>query len=800
MQDKVLKILEYNKIIDMLVEKCSTDLGVKIASTLTPETSLATIQHNLKETSQAFKFFIKKGAPSFSGASNTDESLNKVLKGAILNIGEIHTIGELLRASKNIKAYFTSNIERQIAEEVDQIYNILSPLFRNIYTNPRVEQRIFECIISDAEISDNASPALRSIRRQIIDIEQDIKDRLNKMIHSTHYQKFLQESFVTVRAGRYVLPVKQEFKNEIQGLVHDSSASGATLFIEPLVLVEANNNIKQLKIKEALEIDRILAELSANIADIAEQLIENLSLIQRLDFAFAKASLCYDMNAIEPELVTNGHLQIKKGRHPLLDKKIVVPIDVWFNDKFNTLVITGPNTGGKTVTLKTVGLLTLMAQAGLHIPAGDGSVINIFDDIFADIGDEQSIEQNLSTFSSHMKNIVHILDKVNQNSLVLLDELGSGTDPVEGSAIAMSVLEYLNNTGAVTVATTHYSELKLFAIDHEGIENASCEFDTETLMPTYKLLIGIPGRSNAFAITQKLGLQDIVLQRAKEFLTSENTKFEDILGTVESTRIATENKLLEIENLRAECIALKSSLEAQKEKLDANKNSLIREAKQEAKELIKEAKLEAEEILAEMRKHADDVSHESRKKSEELQLKLKKRQNELEKSVNSPILEVNNAPALTHVNAGDNVFVSSVKQNGVVIAHDDANNVTVQVGIIKIKVPLSQLSTPIKSNKKQEAVLERASYKDITSNKDRTTSMELDIRGQNLLDALDNVDKYLDNVYLSGLKNVTIIHGKGTGVLRKGIHDFLKKHPNVRTFRLGVFGEGEHGVTIVELK
>lgn len=796
MQGKILKILEYDKILNQLADECASSPGIELAKSLVPSYEFSEVSDSLEETTQAVDFIMNKGKPPFQGIKDIRHPVDKAKKSAQLNPGEILAIGSTLNASRNLKAYFDKETSHGRNNDLNHC-SLLLPLFKGLYQNNRIEEKIFSSIISEDEISDNASPALYSIRRQILQVEQDIKDKLNKMIHSSSYQKFLQESFVTIRGGRYVLPVKQEYRNEISGLVHDSSSSGATLFVEPLALVEANNSIKQLRIKEVQEIERILYELSALITDISTELSENIEILSRLDFIFAKARLSLKMNCIKPSLSRDGTINIINARHPLLSTEKVVPIDIRFDDNYNTLVITGPNTGGKTVTLKTVGLLTLMAQSGLHIPAKEGSKINVFNKVFVDIGDEQSIEQNLSTFSSHMKNIIDILNNVEVNSLVLLDELGSGTDPEEGAAIATSILEFLHNKNAVTLATTHYSELKLFALKTKGIENASCEFDVNTLMPTYRLLIGIPGRSNAFAISHKLGLDESILKRAQDFISSEEARFEDVIAVVEKNRLESEQALMEIENLRTEARNLKNELEKSKASIDKQRDSIIREAKSQARQIIHDAKADAENALAEIKKLSEEETAERDRKSSEIRTRLRDKLKENQVESDIPLLNMTAEKSNHTFNNGDNVYILSLKQKGIALGPaDETGNVMVQSGAIKIKIPASQLQ-PIKSEKTQSS--SSVSTKSILSNKERAVSLELDLRGQTLDEAIANTDAYLDNVYLAGIKNVTIIHGKGTGVLRKGIHAYLKKHPNVKSYRLGVYGEGEQGVTIVEL-
>lgn len=800
MQEKMLNTLEFNKIITKLEILCTSILGKELCGKLNPSNNVQEVQISQHETSQAVSMIISKGKPPFGGIKDIRYSLLKAEKEAILSPKELIDIADTLRASKNLIAYFGESISLIPSErhtDTSGRYTLLQPLFDGLYSNRNLEERIFSCIISDEEIADTASPTLHSIRRQIQDAEQGIKDRLNSMIRSSAYQKYLQESIVTIRAGRYVLPVKQEYKNEINGLVHDSSASGATLFIEPMAVVEANNLIKQLRIKESAEIERILSELTAMVANIKVELDNTIILLAKLDFIFAKAELSFDMKAIEPIITQSGSINLRKARHPLLNPENVVPIDIWCGEEFNTLVITGPNTGGKTVTLKTVGLMTLMAQAGLHIPCAENSVVNVFENIFADIGDEQSIEQSLSTFSSHMVNIVQILEQAGSNSLILLDELGAGTDPVEGAAIAMSILEYLHNNNAMTFATTHYSELKTFAISTPGIENASCEFDVETLKPTYRLLIGVPGKSNAFAISGKLGLSDSIIQRAKDFVSSEDTKFEDIISEVEKNRANSQRHLEEIEILKADIEKYKNEIEKQRDEMSRQKQKLIQEAREEAYHILEEAKEEADKAIKEIQLLAQAEESERNKKSEHIRNKLRNKLGETEKALVQPLFNANTNKKPYKFNIGDTVHIASLDQEGTVLSlPDESSNILVQAGIMKVKINASQLK-PLKHDKVSIGNL--GISKALTSKKTMNVSTELDLRGQALDEALDNTDKYLDDVSIAGLKLVTIIHGKGTGILKNGIHQFLKHHPHVKSFRLGKYGEGEQGVTIVEL-
>lgn len=796
MQEKMLEKLEFNKIVQNLSEECFTILGKELAKKLRPSNNLHEVKLWQKETSQAVEMITTKGYPPFDGIKDIRHSISKLLKGYVLEQKELLDIAYTLQASRNLKSYYQKKELPSLCNKKSQ-FNIIEPLFESLYTNKTVEDKIFSCILNEEEISDTASPQLFSIRRQIHDAEQKIKEKLNQLLHSPTLQKYLQEHIITIRSGRYVLPIKQEYRHNFPGLVHDSSASGATLFIEPMEIVEINNTIKQLKIKENLEIEKILTELTKIVGNIQTELENTLQILAKLDFIFAKARLSLKMNAIQPYLNQNGYFNIKKGRHPLLNPSKVVPIDIYCGDKFNILIITGPNTGGKTVTLKTVGLLTLMAQAGLHIPAGEGTEINVFENIFADIGDEQSIEQNLSTFSFHMTNIISILENVNSNSLVLLDELGSGTDPVEGSAIAIAILEYLHKNNVKTIVTTHYSKLKLFAIDNPGIENASCEFDVETLKPTYRLLIGIPGRSNAFIISQKLGLNETIINRAKELISQENIKFEDIISSIEKNRLDSEKLLEEITLMKKECEQLKKELEFQENRLKLQKENILRKAHEEAKIIIEKAKKEAEQILKEIKNLAKEQNiSEINRKGESLLNKLRQELKKAEENLREPLFTPDETNFEYNFKIGDTVYITSLKQEGIVTSNSDENkNIQVQVGAIKLTLPISQVK-PINQSK---IPTEKIKIDKEISLKAKYISPEIHVRHQTLAEAIENIDKYLDDAYLAGLKTVTIIHGKGTGKLRSGIHQFLKTHPHVKSFRLGTYGEGEHGVTIVEL-
>jgi len=793
MNEKTIKILEFDKIINKLVDLATSSLGKALAKDLMPDTDFNRVKELLKETSDGVSFIFRRGEPPLGGIYDIRDSIKRAELGSMLTPGELLKISGVLRAVRNMKNYASKD---RIEAEQD---NVVKELISLLETNRPLEERISNSIISEEEIADTASSTLNNIRRQIRNAQESIKDKLNDIIKSPKYQKYMQESIVTMRGDRYVIPVKQEYRGEIPGLVHDSSASGATIFIEPMAVVEANNKIKELKIKEQAEIERILKEITEEVAGMGEELKSNVSLLAKLDFIFAKSKLSLNYKCTCPKINSEGKIVIKKGRHPLLDVKTVVPIDFWIGEDFDTLVITGPNTGGKTVTLKTVGLFTLMMQAGLHVPANEGTSLNVFNKVYADIGDEQSIEQSLSTFSSHMKNIVNILNNVDDNTLVLFDELGAGTDPTEGAALAISILENVRQRGAVTVATTHYSQLKVYALTTKHVENACCEFNVETLQPTYKLLIGVPGKSNAFAISKRLGLREDVIERAKEFLTREDIKFEDMLQSIEKNLSQTESEKQMAERYRLEAEKLKREIEEKKEKLNKSRDRLIKEAREEARKILLEAKRESEEIISEIKKLQKESQIELRqKKAEEMRLKLKNKIDDIEGKLSSELIKRNKSYKVPkNLKPGDTVLIADLNQKATVIAPPDKEGeVLVQAGIMKVNVHISTLELI----DEQKDVIEKSGLGEIGTSKAKNISTEIDIRGLTLDEALDKVDKYLDDAIIAGLKEVSIIHGKGTGVLRSGIQKYLKSNPRIKSFRLGKYGEGESGVTIVEIK
>lgn len=794
MDERTLRILEFDKIINRLKSLCASELGKELAEEVVPERQYSVVERMLRETTHAVDFILRRGNPPLGGLHDIRSSLKRVEIGSMLTPGELLRVSDTLRTARNLKNYSSA-----VSSEENEANDHIGELIAGLTSNKRIEDKINLAIASEEEIADSASNTLANIRRQIKEHQNSIKEKLNSMIHSSKYQKLMQESLVTIRGDRYVVPVKAECRNEVPGLVHDSSASGATVYVEPMAVVEANNNIKQLKIKEQIEIERILHELTSDVAEIVEPLKINMSIFAALDFAFAKAKLSLDYNCVCPRLNDEKRIKIKKGRHPLLDSKTVVPIDLWAGESFNTLVVTGPNTGGKTVTLKTVGLFTLMAQAGLHVPAAEGTELSIFHDIFADIGDEQSIEQSLSTFSSHMKNIVKILSEADDRSLVLFDELGAGTDPTEGAALAMSILENLHDTGAITVATTHYSELKVYALTTEGVENACCEFDVETLRPTYNLLIGVPGKSNAFAISKRLGLQEEILDRAREFLSGEEIQFEDVLMKIEKNRSESEKERLQAESYRLEIEGLKKELEQQKQKLHTQKERLLREAREEARRILLNAKQDTESMLEEMKRAAKEQDEILQNKAAmEVRARLRNSIGELESSLSENLMTRKGfVKPPENLKPGDSVLIINLNQKGTVVNPPDKDGeAIIQAGIMKINVHVSNL----KLVDDQAAEIQKIGSGRIGMNKAMHISTQTDIRGMNVEEAVLELGKFLDDAAIAGLSEVTIVHGKGTGMLRNGVHQYLRSNRHVKSFRLGKYGEGESGVTIVIMK
>lgn len=792
MNEKSLRVLEYNKIIDLLKKKASSSLGLKYIESLVPNTDFVEVKSMLEETSEAQSIIIKRGSVGLDGIHDIEDKVKRAYIGASLDPGSLIMIADTLRVARRLKNSLSSS------DEEDFNYPIIQSLSNSLYVYKDIEDQIYNAIISEVEISDNASSTLRDIRRRIAQKNQSIRSKLNSIISSTTYQKYLQDAIISLRGDRFVVPVKSEYRSQVAGIVHDQSSSGATLFIEPMTIVEMNNELRQLKLGEQEEIERILSELSAMVGEVSEDLISNQEILGRLDFAFSKGKLSIQMRGIEPTLNEDKYLNIKNGRHPLLDKKKVVANTIYLGRDFHTLVITGPNTGGKTVTIKTVGLFALMTQSGLHIPADYGSSMCVYDNVFADIGDEQSIEQSLSTFSSHMTNIVSILKNVTADSLVIFDELGAGTDPVEGAALAIAVLEDINSVGAKCIATTHYSELKNYALTKSGVENAAVEFDIETLSPTYKLLIGVPGKSNAFEISRKLGLSDYVISRAKEYINTDNIALEDVLQNVEKNRIKAIEDREEAERLKEEIERLKVEYDEKLEKLVTQRDKMIEKAKSEAFSITRQAKEEVDLIIKELRSlEQERASKEKNRKIEELRKELTSSMGSLQPTVKSMIVPKVSSKEIKDLKPGEEVKVITLNQNGSVVSVDKKRKeAVVQIGIMKMTLPFKSLQKSHKDVSKNVT----KSTRNIIRAKSGNIKSEVDLRGLNLEEAIMEVEKYLDDAYVAGLESVTVIHGIGTGVLKVGLQDILRKNRHVKSQRGGQYGEGGAGVTIVKLK
>ncbi|HHY82388.1 MAG TPA: endonuclease MutS2 [Clostridiales bacterium] len=788
MNEKTLRVLEYHKIIEKLAGFAQSDSGRELVLQLKPVSDRMTIEQWQEETSEAESILAVEGSGFLSSFPNIRQHIRKAIIGSVLSPKELLQIAQVLSLISSVKIRMN---EHKAKAELKWIPSMVAAM----QTQRVLLDSIRRCIETEDTLYDHASPELANIRRQINRANERVRERLNSYLHSPQMLKFLQEPIITMRNGRYVLPVKQEYRSQMPGIVHDQSSSGATLFIEPMSVVEANNEIRQLMIKEADEVERILADLTAQVGAAGEEILSAFEILIRLDFIFAKGAFSISIRGVRPSIADTPSLYIKNGRHPLIDPNVVVPITLELGRRFTTLVITGPNTGGKTVTLKTTGLFVLMAQAGLHLPADYGTALGVFNNVYADIGDEQSIEQSLSTFSSHMSNIVQILRNVNPYDLVLFDELGAGTDPTEGAALAMSILDHLHNRNIRTMATTHYSELKVYAIKREGVENASVEFDVETLRPTYRLLIGVPGKSNAFEISRRLGLDESLIDGAREYLSQENVRFEDIMGDIERNRIAAEQERQQSKAYLAEIEAIKEKHEKELMEFEQQKAKLLNKAREEARKLIQNARAEADEIIKELQKLARETEEKERNRAiEEARKKLKNTFERLEgdarhKTALSPRMPLRN------LQLGQTVYLASLDQKGQVLSMpDEEGNLLVQVGIMKVNANISDLRQA-----EEDTAVSVKSGRKITP---RTTSVssELDLRGMNSEEAMAETDIYLDNAFLAGLNEVTIIHGKGTGILRNSIHQLLKKHPHVKSYRLGKFGEGETGVTVVEIK
>ena len=794
MNPKALKTLEYNKIIDKLTEFAGSALAKEMCRNLQPSTDLYEIQALQKETSDALSRIYQKGAVSFRGVRDIRGSIKRLEIGAIIGINELLSICSLLEVCSKVKAYSRNDRDPDFEDSLEAMFQALQPL-------TPVSSEIRRCIASEEELNDDASPALFKIRRSMRQINDKVHAQLQTMVNGSA-RTYLQDAVVTMRNGRYCIPVKAEHRGQIPGMIHDQSSTGSTLFVEPMAVIKLNNDLRELELKEEKEIEMILATLSARCGEETEALRDDLDLLTKLDFIFARAQLSRSMNGTQPDFNEEGRILIKKGRHPLLDKKKVVPIDIQLGKDFELLIITGPNTGGKTVSLKTVGLFTLMGQAGLHIPAFDHSELSVFHEVFADIGDEQSIEQSLSTFSAHMTNTVSILKEADDRSLVLFDELGAGTDPTEGAALAIAILSNLHRRGSRVMATTHYSELKVFALSTPGVENGCCEFDVETLRPTYRLLIGVPGKSNAFAISQKLGLSQDIIEEAKTHLTKQDEDFEDLLADLEQKRVTIEQERDQINSYKEEIRELKQRLESKQEKLDLSRDKILREANEQARNILQEAKDYADTTIRNFQKYGKAAGV-SAKDTEKERGKLREKMSTVDKKLSAK----NAAPKKSHkqltakdLHIGDSIKVLSLNLKGTVSTLPDAKgNLFVQMGILRSQVNIRDLE------KLDDTVITGGNFSKtgsgkIKMSKSASVSTEINLLGKTVDEAIMELDKYLDDAYIAHLPSVRIVHGKGTGALRKGVHNYLRRQKHVKSYRLGEFGEGDAGVTIVEFK
>ena len=792
MNQKVLHTLEYDKITETLTEFAFSAYAKKQCQNLLPMTDISAINAAQRQTGDALSRIFKKGSLSFSGIHPVEASMKRLEIGGSLSILEFLQISSLLEAAKRAKNFGRAEREDAARDSLSELFDAIEPL-------TPLNDEIKRCILSEDEISDDASSALKSIRRSIGGMNERIRSQVNKIMNQANSSGFLQDSVITMRNGRYCIPVKAEAKNQVPGMVHDQSRNGSTLFIEPSAVVNLNNELKELFLKEEKEIEAILAALSSRVFECAASISEDYKALTALDFIFAKAQLAKLHNGSAPVFNEEGQIRIRKGRHPLLNPKTVVPIDVSLGEDFDLLIITGPNTGGKTVSLKTVGLLTLMGQAGLHIPAADRSRLSVFEDVYADIGDEQSIEQNLSTFSSHMTNIVSILEQADEHSLVLFDELCAGTDPAEGAALAISILSKLHDCDVRTMATTHYSELKVFALSAPGVENACCEFSLETLSPTYRLLIGIPGKSNAFAISGKLGLPEDIIADARRRMSEQDESFEDLVSHLEASRIAMEQERLEAEQYRQETESIKRKLKEKQDKLESQRDKILRQASEDAHAILREAKEIADRTIKNFNKYGQ--SHPNAKEMEQERSKLRGKMNDLEKNIS--LKQKSQEPSHKipkNLRIGDSVKVLSMNLKGTVhTLPNSKGDLYVQMGILRSLVNVRDLilleDTPALGNQKKST-----SAGKLKMSKSSSISTEINLIGKTIDEALPLLDKYLDDAYLAHMPSVRIVHGKGTGALRNAVQNHLKRLKYVKSFRLGEFGEGDSGVTIAEFK
>ncbi len=791
MNQRVYKVLEYDKIIQKLKDMASSEITRNYIEGLIPSIRFHEIQDMQSETSEALQVILKKGTPPMGSFYDIKNSVSLADKGGTLTMKQLLEILYNIQVAGNCVTFLREDLQE--LPRIQELVNLIS-------MQKALEENISRSILSEDQMADNASPQLKDIRRSILQQNEAVKGKMNQILNSSENKSMLQDAIITLRQGRYVLPVKQEHRTKFPGIVHDQSATGATLFIEPQAIVNLNNQLRELELAEKIEVERILSQLSAEVSDSALDLINDQELLLRLDFIFAKGKLSFRQKGVEPQLNQDGNLKILRGRHPLLDHEKVVPIQIRIGEDYRCLIITGPNTGGKTVTLKTVGLLVLMTQAGLHVPASDGTIMPVFQKVFADIGDEQSIEQSLSTFSSHMKNIVNLLEDSASDTLVLLDELGAGTDPTEGAALAIAILDNLYETGALTIATTHYTELKKYAISTSGVQNASMEFNVETLSPTYKLTIGTPGKSNAFEISQKLGLRQEIIEKAKELLDKDDIKFEDVIGSIEQNKILAEKERDEAIDLRIQIKKQKEELAKEIEKFEQKKDTILAKARVEAKEMIAEAKVLFADLQQQIKELESSTKPEARNKTiEKIRRDVKKASERYKEPEFNPI---NPEPiAVKDLKIGQRVKVVSLQQNGEVISlPDDREEVLVQVGSLKIN---SHIGNLMKIQDGSSKVKEKSSYRKfggLMKSKTESIQSSINVRGENLDSAKMDVDKYLDDAFMAGLSEVTIIHGRGEGILREGIHTMLKSHKHVKSFKAGAYNEGGDGVTLVRLK
>jgi len=792
MNKRSLRILEYNKIIDMLIPYAGSSMGQRLCRRLKPSVEQTEILRLQEETRDALARLYKQGSVSFSGVIDVGMSLKRLEVGATLSPSELLDIARLLDNTLSVRQYGVSEAEGHEPDCLDARFLDLMPL-------EHISREIRRCILSADEIADDASSELKTLRRSKKQMNDKIHTQLSNIVNAQNNQTLLQDSIITMRNGRYCIPVKQEYRSSFPGMIHDQSSSGSTLFIEPMSVVNLNNELKELENKEQLEIERILASLSEQTGFEREVIASDVKLLTELDFIFARAKFAKSYQGTEPIFNTRRYIHIKQGRHPLLDKNTVVPIDIELGDTYSMLIVTGPNTGGKTVSLKTIGLFTLMGQSGLHIPAFEGSELCVFQDVFADIGDEQSIEQSLSTFSSHMSNIVYIIKHATPDTLVLFDELGGGTDPVEGAALAIAILNHLKKQEIRCMATTHYSELKTFALSTDGIENASCEFDVASLRPTYRLIIGIPGKSNAFAISKKLGLPDYIIEEARSQLDASSLNFEDLISDLEASRKTIEEEEQKIAAYKTEIEALRNQLKEKQESLEQQRTKLLKNAREEAMEILEEAKEIADQSIRKYQKWERNPAKANNKDMEAQRSRLRDKMKSLDGAMNKPKKQHRSGQKAEDFKVGDTVYIISMDTTGTVLSLPNAKGeLSIQAGILHMTLPITDCEitdTPVVTEPKPPK-----SHRRMNLERAATIRPEINVIGLTVDEAISKIDKYMDDALLSNLSQITIIHGKGTGALRKGIHEYLRKQTHVAEFRNGEFGEGDMGVTIVELQ